>query len=366
MRCNQIKISVLLVTIIFLIIGIIGCSSTSAPVSEPSSVSPTTDTPVASVKTIIDLGGRKVHVPNEVNLVFGCSPIETNLIYMLAPDKLGGWNFAVTDELIPQKYRDLPVVGGWFGTKSGNYEVFLSYGPDVLFGVGTTNIEELQIAFGDVPVVYFGGASIMADDFGASIALAGDVLGVEEQAQKLQVFYNDALDIVHERTSTIPQNERAKIYYAEGKNGLLTDPPGSAHSSLIEVCGGINAADVPIKKGMGQSEVSLEQIITWNPDVIIIGRSADISVKELILTNPDWKSIKAVKEGRVYMRPDRPISWFDGPPGTNQIIGIYWMAQTLYPDLFADIDLKSKAQEFFRDFLHCTITDEQFKQITGN
>ncbi len=370
MKSITLKICILFVVIIALAGGIISCSTTTA---EPAATSPatpaaTTPAPAAAGRTITDLSGREIQLPDEVNKVFGCSPIETNLIYMLAPDKLGGWNQPTKDELILQKYLDLPAVGGWFGTQSGNYEAFLALKPDAIFGLGTGNIDELQTGFGAVPVVYFGGVTTLADDYEASIVLAGDILGVEQQAQKLLNFYNNALDTVRERTSKIPENKRVRIYYAEGQNGLLTDPSGSAHSSLIEVCGGINVADVPLKKGMGQSEVSLEQIINWNPDVIIVGRMADKTVKEMIMTDSNWKSIKAVKDGRVYMRPVRPqpFPWFDGPPGPNQIIGIYWMAKTLYPDTFSDIDLKAKAQEFFRDFLHCTITDEQFKQITAN
>jgi iron complex transport system substrate-binding protein len=358
MKNKYMALPIAILATLLLIVGIIGCDNTAVDTPD----TPIVTKPEATTKIYTDLKGNKVEVPIEVNKVFGISPIETNIIYALAPDKLGGWNMPTKDEMFPAKYKELPLVGGWFGTQSGNYEAFLAQKPDVIFGVGTANYDELKIGFADIPVLFFYSGSATGDTLEPAITLAGEILGAQQQAQKLLNFYNEALDTVKGRVADIPDDQRVKVYYAEGKTGLLTDPPYSPHASLIEICGGINVADVDIKKGMGQTEVSLEQIIAWNPDIIIIGRSADASVRDTILTDPNWKAIKAVQDKKVFLRPSRPLSWFDGPPSVNQIIGIYWAAQKFYPELFDDIDLKAKVQEFCRDFLHCTMTDEQYNQ----
>ena len=70
------------------------------------------------------------------------------------------------------------------------------------------------------------------------------------------------------------QHERVKegqrIYYAEGMKGLNTDPSGSVHSLLIDLAGGVNVAQTDILPGKGMTDVSLEQIYRWNPDLILV------------------------------------------------------------------------------------------------
>jgi iron complex transport system substrate-binding protein len=114
------------------------------------------------------------------------------------------------------------------------------------------------------------------------------------------------------------------------------------------------------------STVSMEQILLWNPDIIIIGRAADATLYSQILSDSIWANLQAVKDGRVYLRPNNPFSWFDGPAGMNEIVGIYWMIQTLYPEQCANLDLKAKVQEFYLDFYHHTLTDADYDALMAN
>jgi iron complex transport system substrate-binding protein len=324
----------------------------------------------ATTRAITDMLGRTVEVPARVKCVAGTSPPTTMLIYMLAPDKLLGWNFKRTKKVfqsMPPKYRELPVVGGWFGKQSGNYENFILMHPDVVF-VGYTNqggplstVNRIQRKFGKLPVI---GVKNTVDitAYEAPIRFMGDVLGEKKKAAELISFYNKTMAYVTARVGRIPEGEKKKVYYAEGQKGLMTDPKGSPHSQLIELCGGVNIAECPLKRGRGRAEVSMEQVLLWNPDVIIAGNS---TFYENVFSDPLWQNVKAVRNHEVYLIPHTPFCWFDRPPGVNRIIGILWTAQILYPEKFKDLDLAGRTKEFYSKFYHYDLSDEEFSRVVN-
>jgi len=356
MKGKAFKVASLLVSVSLLASMLVGCTTQQ---EEP-----------ATTRTITDMLGRMVEIPIEVNSVVGTSPPTTMLIYMLASDKLMGWNFKLSEEeaqYMPPKYRSLPVVGGWFGKQSGNYENFISMSPDVVFegftaeGDPISGIDERQQKFGEIPVVAVE-STADATAYEASIRFLGDVLGEEGKATELISFYNEVMDYVTARVAQIPKSGKRKVYYAEGPKGLMTDPTGSPHSQLIEVCGGVNIAECPLKGGKGMAEVSIEQVLRWDPDVIIAG---DSTFYENVFSDPLWQNMKAVKNHEVYLTPHDPFCWFDRPPGVNRIIGIPWTAKFLYPEKFEDLDLESKTREFYAKFYYYDLSDEEFSRLVN-
>jgi iron complex transport system substrate-binding protein len=350
------KIYALLVTITLLASALVGCTTHT---EEP-----------AATRTITDMLGRTVEIPAEVDTVLGTSPTTTLPIYMLAPDSLAGWSFELTEDeahYIPSKYQGLPVVGGWFGTQSGNYETFILINPDVVFEGFTSDtdtpsiIDERQQKLGEIPVVVVE-ETIDPTAWSEAISFLGSVLGKEEKAAELISYYNEAMDYVTTRAAQIPENEKRRVYYAEGPHGLETEPAGSERTKLIELCGGINIAEGPLNNGYGRIEVSIEQVLLWNPDVIIAGDP--VFYKE-VFSDTKWQNIKAIKNQEVYLVPHGPFSWFDRPAGINQIIGIYWMAKTLYPERLSELNLESKAREFFSKFYHYDLTSEEFSRLVN-
>lgn len=309
-------------------------------------------------------------MPSTINRVLTLSPVEMELVYMLAPDKLVGLSFAWNGDLVPDKYKNIPVVGGWFGTQTGNYEVFIAQKPDIVLGglvtpENATDIEDKQQKFGTIPVVGLQSWTKVAD-YGDTIRFVGDLLGVQDQAASLLTYYNEAMQYVSSVVSGIPDSAKVKVYYAEGKDGFSTDPSGSQHTQLIDFCGGKNVADVALKAGYGMADTSLEQILKWDPDMIIIGRGSQAGLYKAIMSDPRWNQVRAVKNKQVFLRPDNPVSWFDGPPGPAQILGMYWTVNKLYPDRTKDLDLQAKVKEFYSKFLHYDLTDEQVSQLLAN
>lgn len=323
--------------------------------------------------TAIDMTGRTVHVPGEINTVLATSPPVTNIIYMLAPDKLGGWNSNLTDDskkYMPEKYQNLTIVGGWFGTYTGNPETFIAANPSLILDDVSLNknsssaeqINNMQSKMGSISVLGVL-SSANVTNYTPSIQFIGKILGEEQHADKLISFYNNVTKTVNSTVSTIPENEKVRVYYAEGPAGLQTDPSGSQHSQLIDLCGGINVAQVAVKQGMGMSSVSMEQVLAWNPEIIITN---DKQFYNSIYSNSSWKDVKAVQDKKVYLAPTSPIGWFDRPPGVNTIIGIPWTAKALYPDKFKNLDMTSLTKEFYSEFYHYNLTDSDVSSLLNN
>lgn len=315
--------------------------------------------------SITDLCGRKIEIPKNISGVLITGPVDMILVYMLAPDRLLGLTMEPNGDNMPGKYRKLPVLGGWYMTESGNYESFLAAKPDIILAGGPEDIDRMQARFGSVPVVCLDRWNGF-DDYRATIRFLGGIIGEKTKAEELVDWFDEAKGYVASRVKDIPAENRVRVFYAEGKEGLNTEPSGSARTELIKICGGINVAAVGHDNRRGMSEVSIEQVISWNPDVIIIGRASQENLRMEILGHPRWNDIAAVQDKRVYTRPDNPFSWFDGPPGPNQIIGIYWTAKILYPDLFRDLDLKEKVREFYSKFYHFELDDRRLNNLVGD
>jgi iron complex transport system substrate-binding protein len=122
-------------------------------------------------------------------------------------------------------------------------------------------------------------------------------------------------------------------------------------SQMLDLAGAVNAG--ASLKGFW-SDVSPEQVAAWNPDVIFIGSSlATYGVHE-VLHNSQFKSVKAVREGKVYVFPSN-IGWWDYP-APQCILGVVWAAKTLYPDRFMDVNVIRIADEFYGKYLGHSFT----------
>jgi len=297
------------------------------------------------------------------------------IVYLLAPDKLAGLSFTFNGNppLVPEKYKSLPVIGGWFGTQTGNYETFIAANPDIILEGTETSIKERQEKFGSIPVAGLKageGTTNYADDaltgYEPEFRFLGELLGVQDRAESLISYYKEAMSYVEKTLENIPEEDRIRVYYAEGKEGFSTDPVGSMHTRLLEFCGGVNVAEVTLKPGYGMADASLEQILLWDPDMIIIGRGSQTTLYKSILSDSRWSQLRAVKNKQVAIRPDNPFSWFDGPPGPCHIVGTYWMINKLYPEETKDLDLKAKVKEFYSKFLQYDLTDQELEKLLAN
>jgi iron complex transport system substrate-binding protein len=109
----------------------------------------------------------------------------------------------------------------------------------------------------------------------------------------------------------------------------------------------------------GLATVSIEQVLLWNPDVII---TIDMDFAANVATDRAWAPIAAVQARRVHLSPKLPFGWVDFPPSVNRLIGLWWLAKILYPERFPE-DLRALTRDFYQRFYHVAIDDRQIDRV---
>ena len=72
-----------------------------------------------------------------------------------------------------------------------------------------------------------------------------------------------------------------------------------------------------------------------------------------------------MKDGKVYTVPCDPYCWLSAPPSMNMILGVWWLGNLLYPEVY-DYDMTAKAQEIYRVFWNYDLTAEEAAAMLGN
>lgn len=318
---------------------------------------------------LIDMAGREVILPKKIEKVFSTGAVGTILLYSLDPDKMAGWNYNLRDgekRYIDKKYHVLPNLGG-AGKETVNLEELLKVDPDVLIIMGKNDdttisqAEEMEEQLGK-PIV------IIDDDINKldeAYILLGKILAKEEKAGDLAKYCKNVLNDIEENVKLINEDMKIDVYYAEGPNGLQSEPAGSWHGEIIDMVGGNNVVQLEEEGSAGKSEVSIEQVLNWNPDIIISWDDERGGYFSGILQDPIWKDIRAVKDKEVYEIPNKPFNWFDRPPSVNRILGLKWMGNLLYPDIY-DYNMRDEVKEFYNKFYHYKLTEEEIDELLEN
>lgn len=316
----------------------------------------------ARAAAITDDAGRTVQIPAKVERVFVAGPPAAIVLYSFAPDLLIGWTNARRPEecefLMPEACSK-PQVGRLTGRgNTANLEVVLSLKPDLILDVGYLSDTYVSLANRvqeqtGIPYALLDGKF---DAMVATYRKLGALTGRTQQAEACARYAEQTMTTIRERIAKIPESERPRVYYGRGPRGLETGLGGSINMETIEFLGARNVAAE--RKG-GIVNVSVEQVLAWNPDVII---TIDPGFAASVRNDPLWAPIKAVQRGRVHLSPTLPFGWVDFPPSVNRLIGLWWLAKVLYPEQFPE-DLRPLTRDFYTQFYHMTPTDAQIESV---
>ena len=312
---------------------------------------------------MVDGAQRRVELPAQVGRVYAAGPPASILVFAIAPDKLIGWTATWREaerQFIPIKYVHLPTLGRLTGRgNTANVEVVLKAKPDLIIDYGTVSralaslADRVQQQTGIPYLLLDGDFARMAD----AIRQIGVASGEEGRADALARYAQDTVSDINRRVAKVPPSRRPRVYYGRGPQGLNTGLAGSITTEFIEQLGAVNVA-----AGLGRGglvQVSIEQVLLWNPEVIV---TIDSNFYALARTHPQWRGLPAIKAGRIYLAPTLPFGWIDSPPSINRLIGLRWLARILYPDAFAE-DLRPIVRDFYARCYHRAPTDAQLDQL---
>lgn len=316
----------------------------------------------AQAPSLVDGAGRKVPLPRRVERVLPAGAPAAILRYTLAPDLLLGWPRANRPEeaqfLLPE-VAARPALGRLTGRGGGaNLESVLALKPDLIVDSGSVRATFAELA--DRVQAQTGVPYALLDGrfpaIGASYETLGRLTGREVRARELAAAADDALRTVHSRIDAVPADKRPRVYYARGPAGLQTGLGGSINVEILDVLG-LNLVTAGTPGGL--ANVSLEQVLAWDPEVIItIDRDFAASVRD----DPLWRGVRAVRDGRVHLSPKLPFGWVDFPPGVNRLPGLWWLGKLVFPDRFPE-DLAALTKQWYRRLYHVEPTEAQVAQV---
>lgn len=323
----------------------------------------------AETREITDMAGRKVTVPTAENIksVFSTGPVAAIFLYMVAPDKLLGWNYELNDvekSIILDKYQDLSNFGMGDAV---NYEAVIAANPTIAINSGKINdamvsdCDALSESLG-IPVV---AVDNELNNSAEAFRFMGELLGVEDHAEELAQYAEQVFTDIN-ALSDIPEEKKVSVYFGNGEDSLETAPRGSQHAQILDVINAVNVADLELGDG-SRVQISAEQLLAWDPDVIVVNGEpkadkSGSSAAEDILSNPDYASLKAVQDQKVYGTPNAPFSWVDRPAGPNRLIGMRWFSALIYPE-YIKCDINEEIHKFFDLFYHVDLSDEQLENV---
>jgi len=277
-------------------------------------------------KTITDMLGRSVVLPEKLEKVFPYDTKTNIIVWPIIRQKI------IATALLPGKkdfkyiskdYASIPEVD------VRNIEEVLAYAPQLIIAGFYNKNDKIENALklGEklgIPVILI---DLSIDNMDKTYLFLGTLFMVDSKP------YVDYLITVYkniERYKTASKPIDATVYFTLGSTGLTTDPSGSKHTEVFDYLKIPNAAKVDIPSG-GHAQVSLEQVLLWNPDYIFTSAfKGQNSAYSTITKDTKWQSIKAVKLNKVYKIPTEPMGWFDHPPSVNRIPGILWLCEIFY------------------------------------
>ncbi len=320
-----------------------------------------------SAKSIADIEGKPIVLPDKIERVFGASPPTNYLIYALNPDKMIGLNFkaknpfnGASEELLERKFLSLPVIGSFHGGgQSINLETLIAHKPELILVWQDDMLVQTiskEIAKTKVPAIMIPFREI--DDMPKAFRLAGEAIGESKRGELLAGYIEK---VILEVKSSVSKSKQVRYYYAEGTDGLSTECDQSFHVRALNFVGGENVHKCQQSGVLGLEKINFETLLKYDPDVIIVQTAF---LYNEIKEDPLWKNLRALKSGRVHLVPTQPFNWIDRPPSFMRVLGIQWIASVFHPEVYK-VDLIERSREFYDLFLRVKLSDQQIKNILG-
>lgn len=344
-------------------------STDSAAESEAES----TEEPATRI--ITDSTGRDLEIPSRVESIVcvGVGALRYSCYMDAAGLVVGVEDYEVKEGMSRlynyvnfDKFKDLPVTGT---NGEPNIEEIITAGPQVIVmsSYASADADDLQAKSG-IPVVMVPGSDTTLDDNAyETIRIMGELYGKEDRAQELTAYLKGIQKDLDDRTADIPEDDKPSVYVAgvsfKGAHGFEGTEAYYGPFELIHANNLANTTDQT-----GAFDIDLEQVLTWDPEIIFLDFNGMSLINEDYADNPDYyQNLTAVKEGKVYSQ----ISFRSSASNLETALAdAYYAACIMYPEQFSDIDPVEKAGEIFTALLGTNPYEDlkeagyEFRQIT--
>ncbi|MBN2895357.1 MAG: ABC transporter substrate-binding protein [Campylobacterales bacterium] len=313
----------------------------------------------AESRMLVDRAGREVIVPADVRHVatVGGTPALNSFIYLFgkadtlvngAEPPLSKMPFWKHQQWFDPKVLSRPQVSRNPPDWTPDFEKLSTLHVDVALVNDTLAADVLQKRGYTFAVINWQGERSIDQ----SVAFLGQLFGMQERVVRYRAWEKSIRERIDQAMAEY-QGERSSALYL--RLGQLNLPMVSTANTMIRDAGGTAvAAQVP----MEHVNITLEQLYAWNPDVLFVWSAQDVA---LAYREPKFALLKAVQNKAVYIVPMGAHFWTHYTP--EQPLGRLWMATKLYPERFADVDVRREARLFYEHFMGVRLSEAQLDSV---
>lgn len=328
-------------------------------------------------RTIIDHAGNEVTLPEEIDriVVTDTLPLPSVLsLYLDSAEKLVGISpvsmSAAKAGLLGELYPEiLDADTSFFENSELNIESLLALEPDLVFynaqnkelGESLTSAGLTAVAVSVTKWDYNA-----ADTFDAWMDLLADIFPEEEEkAEAAKDYCEKVEETIQEKTGDLTDEEKKSVFFLFNYSDTALVTSGKNFWGQYW-CDAINAVNVgeEIEAERSNAAVNMEQVYSWDPEIIFISNFTKAMPEDLYnntIGDDDWSSVQAVKNEQVYKMPLGAYRTFT--PGADTPMTLMWLAKTVYPDLFENVDMTEEVETYYKEVYGIELTDDQVAQM---
>ena len=309
-----------------------------------------------ATRVVTDMAGRKVTLPMQIKSIatVGPVPVLNGFVFVFGDgDKIvNGLPKQLNHKYQTRFAPSLAAKPILQGSSSGlNLEELLKLSPDVVFAMDRGTVDVLQR--NGIATIYLSWRN--PEDLKRLVRLVGEVLNKPAVAEEYVRYFDNTVKRVAAAESRIPREKRLRVLSFTVKT--LTQDHLIAEW-WIEAAGGVSVTNNG--RSTESYTFSMEQVLAWNPDVIIVNSPEDLTE---LYHDGRFSNLKAIKKHRVFVSPLGTHLW--NHRAIEQPLAVLWAAKTFYPDEFRSLDMVKEMQAFYGHFFHYAMSGSEAREILG-
>ena len=328
---------------------------------EAAGAAATSPTSSSQTRTVRWYGDREITVPRVVTRVASSWEAQNAVLAMLGfgPSIVASTRFArdmpAFRKLLPG-IEKVPLAISAPGLL--DVEALIHLRPQVLFmSSSPAPAQAAQLRRAGIAIASFRANSLPA--LVERVRITGEILGpaAVERARRYEAYFQANVERVRAALADLPPEERVSLYHPLG-SPLGTSGRPSLNQDWMDLAGVRNVAEDWFDHDGRTANVSIEQVLAADPDLIVAMRAQDA---EVIRTDPKWRKLRAVRSGRVLANP-RGMFWWSRE--TSEVaLQFLWLATVAYPQRMKDVDIRAETRHFYRTFYDYELSDAEVDEF---
>ena len=306
-------------------------------------------------RTIMDMAGRRVVIHGEIKKIIPTfKPVTLCILSLGLQDRLVGIDtHSKKDKLTRTIFPGVTQLTG-VGTKSAgiNLETVLSLAPDLVILYAQKDGLFLAERLENLGIAAIIILPESMENIRQSLTIISQAVGLPQQSSAAVKAMDNVLELVDSRIENIPLKNRKKAYFASSRNFFNTAAANMLQDNILNRAGMINVSHN--LTGYFQ-DISPEQFISWNPDIIFLSRHLHGKGLEPLRNNPALQRVSAIRNKQIHRFPGSLAPW--DFPSPLSALATLWAAGKAYPEQFKDIDFTAYANAFHQKLFNKTMMD---------